>query len=80
VYRTYLHNIDTVGTAMKLRHLGGGEGGGFEGSQAILTQKYRVADPVRFQPNLDPENQNLKNRIQILLALTGTVPTYQELI
>jgi len=26
VYRTYLHNIDTVGTAMKLRHLGGGGG------------------------------------------------------
>ena len=30
----------------------------------------RVADPVHFRPDPDPANQNLKNRIRILLALT----------
>ena len=30
----------------------------------------RVADPVYFRPDPDPENQNFKNRIRILLALT----------
>ena len=30
----------------------------------------RVADPVHFRPDLDPANQNCKNRIPILLALT----------
>ena len=30
----------------------------------------RVADPVRFRPDPDPANQDFKNRIRILLALT----------
>ena len=30
----------------------------------------RVADPVHFRPDPDPANQNFKNRIRILLALT----------
>jgi len=30
----------------------------------------RVADPVHFRPNPDPVNQNFKNRICRLLALT----------
>ena len=29
-----------------------------------------VADPVHFQPDPDPPNQNFKNRLRILLALT----------
>ena len=36
----------------------------------ITAHTRRVADPVHFRPDPDPENLNFKNRIRILLALT----------
>ena len=36
----------------------------------IFLASTRAADPVHFRPDPDPANQNFKNRIRILLALT----------
>jgi len=36
----------------------------------VCTVQYRVVDPVHFRLDPDPANQNFKNRIWILLALT----------